>query len=57
MLADDFKVAAEGFYQIVIEGDAVVGDESTVEEVHDGEQENGLVRPLLGAGVVAAEIV
>jgi hypothetical protein len=57
MLADDFKVAPEGSSQVVVEGDAVVGDESPVEEVHDSEEEHGLVRPFVRAWIVTAEVV
>jgi hypothetical protein len=51
MLADDFKVAPE----VVVKGDAVAGDETAVEEVHDRKQECGLVGSFVGAGVVVTE--
>ena len=39
------------------ERDSVLTNEPAVEKVHDSEEENGLVRALMGAWIVTAEVV
>ena len=56
-LADRVEVALEGFGHVRAEGEFVPRDEAAIEEVEDGEQKGGLVRPLIRAALVAPEVL
>ena len=57
VLADHLEIASEGLNQVWGEGDLVFRQEAAVEEVEDREQKDRLVRSLVRAAFVAAEVV
>ena len=56
-LADRFEVAFEGSDQVWAEGHLVFSQDAAIQEVKDREQKDRLVRPLVRAALVAAEVV